>query len=136
MIRDITISDENEFKKLGLLISSNFNDVYHLMEELNNPIRVIKVYDDGEIKGFLHYEILSNETNIINIAIKKKYRRHHIADKLLNDMFLTNKFNTFLEVSEDNYAAISLYKKHGFIEIGVRKGYYNGVDAITMVKKI
>ena len=44
----------------------------------------------------------------------------------------------FLEVREDNPRARSLYLRHGFAEIGVRRGYYQpaGVDAIVMRKDL
>jgi len=44
----------------------------------------------------------------------------------------------FLEVREDNQRARSLYIRHGFAEIGVRRGYYQpaGVDAIVMRKDL
>jgi ribosomal-protein-alanine N-acetyltransferase len=44
----------------------------------------------------------------------------------------------FLEVREDNPRARSLYLRHGFVEIGVRRGYYQpaGVDAIVMRKDL
>ena len=40
--------------------------------------------------------------------------------------------NITLEVKKDNYQAINLYHKYKFIEVGSRKGYYNGIDAILM----
>jgi [ribosomal protein S18]-alanine N-acetyltransferase len=44
----------------------------------------------------------------------------------------------FLEVREDNPRARSLYLRHGFAEIGVRRGYYqpSNVDAIVMRKDL
>jgi len=41
-----------------------------------------------------------------------------------------------LEVREDNPRARQLYLRHGFTEIGVRRGYYqpSGVDAVVMKK--
>jgi [ribosomal protein S18]-alanine N-acetyltransferase len=44
----------------------------------------------------------------------------------------------FLEVREDNPRARDLYRRHGFVEIGVRRGYYqpSGTDAIVMRKDI
>jgi ribosomal-protein-alanine N-acetyltransferase len=41
-----------------------------------------------------------------------------------------------LEVREDNPRARQLYLRHGFAEIGVRRGYYqpSGVDAVVMRK--
>jgi [ribosomal protein S18]-alanine N-acetyltransferase len=41
-----------------------------------------------------------------------------------------------LEVREDNPRARQLYLRHGFAEIGIRRGYYqpSGVDAVVMRK--
>ena len=41
-----------------------------------------------------------------------------------------------LEVREDNPRARRLYLRHGFTEIGIRRGYYqpSGVDAVVMRK--
>ena len=41
-----------------------------------------------------------------------------------------------LEVREDNPRARRLYLRHGFAEIGIRRGYYqpSGVDAVVMRK--
>ena len=43
-----------------------------------------------------------------------------------------------LEVREDNPRARQLYLRHGFAEIGIRRGYYqpSGVDAVVMRKAI
>jgi [ribosomal protein S18]-alanine N-acetyltransferase len=43
-----------------------------------------------------------------------------------------------LEVREDNPRARRLYQRHGFTEIGVRRGYYqpSGVDAVVMRKAL
>jgi len=48
-------------------------------------------------------------------------RRKHVAE-------------VFLEVRADNPIARTLYRSLGFVEIGVRRGYYqpDGVDAISM----
>lgn len=42
----------------------------------------------------------------------------------------------FLEVRTDNVAAITLYEKHGFEQIGLRRRYYrpSGADAYTMAR--
>src|SRR5437763_1290628 len=41
-----------------------------------------------------------------------------------------------LEVREDNPRARRLYLRHGFTEVGIRRGYYqpSGVDAVVMRK--
>ena len=43
-----------------------------------------------------------------------------------------------LEVREDNPRARRLYLRHGFTEVGIRRGYYqpSGVDAVVMRKEL
>jgi ribosomal-protein-alanine N-acetyltransferase len=43
-----------------------------------------------------------------------------------------------LEVREDNPRARQLYRRHGFTEAGIRRGYYqpSGVDAVVMRKEL
>jgi ribosomal-protein-alanine N-acetyltransferase len=43
-----------------------------------------------------------------------------------------------LEVREDNPRARLLYSRHGFTEVGIRRGYYqpSGVDAVVMRKAL
>ncbi len=43
-----------------------------------------------------------------------------------------------LEVREDNPRARQLYLRHGFTEVGIRRGYYqpSGVDAVVMRKAL
>jgi [ribosomal protein S18]-alanine N-acetyltransferase len=43
-----------------------------------------------------------------------------------------------LEVRQDNPRARSLYLRHGFTEVGIRRGYYqpSGVDAVVMRKAL
>jgi [ribosomal protein S18]-alanine N-acetyltransferase len=43
-----------------------------------------------------------------------------------------------LEVREDNPRARQLYVRHGFTEVGIRRGYYqpSGVDAVVMRKEL
>jgi ribosomal-protein-alanine N-acetyltransferase len=57
---------------------------------------------------------------------------------LLDEAAARHCTQVFLEVREDNPRARSLYLRHGFAEIGVRRGYYQpaGVDAIVMRKDL
>ena len=48
---------------------------------------------------------------------------------------LKEKLPITLEVSKENERALALYKKYGFKEVALRKGYYDGVDGILMEKK-
>jgi [ribosomal protein S18]-alanine N-acetyltransferase len=44
----------------------------------------------------------------------------------------------FLEVRTDNVRAQQLYRRHGFTEIGIRRGYYqpSGADALVMRRAV
>ena len=42
----------------------------------------------------------------------------------------------FLEVAENNHPARALYEHNGYIQIGMRPKYYDGVDAILMEKQL
>jgi [ribosomal protein S18]-alanine N-acetyltransferase len=61
-----------------------------------------------------------------------------LLQALLDEAALRGCQQIFLEVRDDNQRARSLYLRHGFAEIGVRRGYYQpaGVDAIVMRKDL
>lgn len=93
---------------------------------------------NGELMGYAgSWEILE-ETHITNIAVAKKYRRHHVGEALLTSIIEECKKNLVkyitLEVRVSNIPAIGLYEKYGFNSLGTRKGYYqdNNEDALIM----
>jgi len=83
------------------------------------------------ITGFSIVSILAGEAHIMNICVDPAVQKQGVGSKLLEYMIelATSKAETiFLEVRPSNLAAISLYKKRGFNEIGIRKGYYPVVN--------
>ena len=74
------------------------------------------------------------EAEVLNLATDPAFRRRGIAAALLQVLGERAHGELFLEVSESNEAAISLYEKHGWRRMGIRKGYYeNGrKDGIVM----
>jgi len=68
-----------------------------------------------------------------NIGVDPAHQGHGIGRRLLDELL---KFAAggavFLEVRCDNEAAIALYRDFGFDQVGIRPGYYNGADALTM----
>ena len=136
MIELLDVQNMGEITKLGIKLHENFTNLYNyesLMEDVNKTY-VYKL--NNIIIGFIHIQELIDEVDIIDIVIAEEYRRKGYGSKLLSyvlDMYKDKKF--ILEVSKDNSAAISLYHNNGFNDINVRKGYYNGIDAIIMEKK-
>ncbi len=74
----------------------------------------------------------------MNVAVAEKHRRLGIASTMLRNLFaITNddaERGYTLEVRVSNLAAIRLYERFGFVQRGVRRGYYtdNREDALIM----
>jgi [ribosomal protein S18]-alanine N-acetyltransferase len=90
------------------------------------------VIDDGAIKTFAVMSLAADEAHILSIATEPEFQRRGHATTLLTcliDVVKQRQMTTlFLEVRESNFAAITLYKKLGFCEIGVRSKYYSSKD--------
>ncbi len=90
------------------------------------------------VVGFAGIWIMVDEAHVTNIAMRESYRRQGVGELLLIAIIdLAIKLNAryiTLEVRASNTAAQSLYLKHGFTQVGLRRGYYtdNGEDAILM----
>jgi len=80
------------------------------------------------IVGFAGFWIMAGEAHITNIAVREVYRRQGIGELLLISIIdLAIELNAqliTLEVRASNTAAQSLYYKYGFIQVGLRRGYY------------
>ena len=111
----------------------------------SNPVnKFIVAEQDGKVVGFIDFLITFNSATIVQIAVKKEYRKLGIATKLLSEMesnfpkdgediieFVT------LEVRESNEAAKALYIKNGYEFVVVKPHYYkDGENAIYMLKRL
>jgi [ribosomal protein S18]-alanine N-acetyltransferase len=68
-----------------------------------------------------------------NIGVDPAHQGRGIGRQLLDELLKFAEGGVvYLEVRCDNEAAIGLYRSVGFEQAGLRPGYYNGVDAITM----
>jgi len=90
------------------------------------------------ILGFAGLWMMAGEARITNIAVREKYRRQGMGELLLIaliDLALELGAHLMtLEVRASNTAAQSLYAKYGFIQMGLRRGYYtdNREDGVLM----
>ena len=101
---------------------------------------IAAISDDANVLGYVSMMYVLDEGYIANVAVSPEHRRKGIADKIINKLCLICdelelSFVT-LEVRATNTAAISLYAKHGFEQVGRRKNYYDlpKEDAILMTK--
>ena len=96
----------------------------------------------GTPLGFLIARAAAPEAEILNIAVDPARRRTGIAGGLLDESIAAFRplgvTSVFLEVRESNLAAISFYKKHGFVPTGRRPGYYQdpAEAAVLLIRKL
>lgn len=146
MIREASHKDFDEVYEIE---QSCFVDPYpkHQLEyEFNeNPLnKILVAVIDNKIVGFIDFMITFNSATIVQIAVKKEYRKQGIASSLLKEM--ENCFpndiedvveTVTLEVRKSNDAAIKLYEKNGYEFVVEKKHYYpNGEDAVYMIKRL
>ena len=110
------------------------------VEELENPVATLLVGEiENRIVGYICYWLVVGEMEILNLATAAEFRRKGIAAELMTQAFnrcpVDKLSSAWLEVRAANQSAIALYRRSGFNQSGVRKGYYrDGEDAIVMVK--
>lgn len=116
---------------------NSFIDLKDLEKELNqNPFGKILVYKkNNRIVAYLYYSEIYERVEINNIEVEEKYRNMGIGTELLKKLIETVQKSISLEVRINNYNAIKLYKKFNFQEKAIRKGYYQGIDGILMVRE-
>ena len=106
--------------------------------ENKNPLFIKLVDDDNNIIGYYDAWTAVDDADIGSIAIRKKYQGKGYGERLLKNLLTRCKKQgvktVHLEVRIDNTKAKNLYEKLGFTKTRIRKGYYNGIDAIEMMK--
>lgn len=102
----------------------------------------LKVIYKKEVIAYAVYVFDVGEAHLANFAVVPRFRGKSIAKYLLNRILEIAREaeceNIFLDVRPSNRAAISLYKKFGFMELYRKEDYYitPREDAIVMVKNL
>jgi ribosomal-protein-alanine N-acetyltransferase len=111
-------------------------------KELDNKFaRYVVALKDNVVVGYGGMWIIVDEAHITNIAVHPEFRSYGIGSMLVEALLDVAKLENIcamtLEVRRSNHIAQNLYGKYGFVEEGVRKGYYedNHEDAIIMWKR-
>lgn len=102
----------------------------------------VVVDEAGNLAGYLVGWFVADEAHLANLAVDPDLRRRGLAERLVidlvNEAVERGARMVVLEVRRSNAAAQSLYEKHGFYTVSVRKRYYrdNGEDALIMIKPL
>lgn len=106
----------------------------YLLSNLKRDIYFLAEVDD-ELVGFLAIQVIMEEMEITNLAVKPEFQSNKIASTLM-DQVADFAGTLFLEVRKSNKPAQNLYKKYNFEAFYTRKNYYSHPteDAILMRK--
>lgn len=79
-------------------------------------------------EGFILIRSVADEAEILTLAVDPAARRRGVGARLVREgaaeAAARGATRLFLEVADDNPAALALYARAGFTEAGRRRGYY------------
>ncbi len=108
-------------------------------ELTNNRFAVYMVIEEEEqVIGYCGVWVIVDEAHVTNIALLPEHRGKKLGEALLSKVIeVTKKLGAVkmtLEVRVTNSVALALYRKLGFKDGAIRKGYYtdNNEDALVM----
>jgi ribosomal-protein-alanine N-acetyltransferase len=113
-----------------------------LEKEIENSAltKYVVAKKSGIVIGYAGMWVILDEGHITNIAVHPEYRGIGVGSLLLEALIEICKIEFIksmtLEVRASNARAQNLYKKYGFLQNGIRKGYYrdNKENALIMWK--
>ncbi len=132
-------------KQVAELETLCFSDPWSLRSvesELTNPLSLwLVAMADDQVVGYIGSQTVLDEADIMNVAVHPAYRRTGIAAALLQELqsrLTANAVHSLtLEVRASNDAAICLYHRLGYMQVGRRPNYYRTPkeDALILRKE-
>jgi ribosomal-protein-alanine N-acetyltransferase len=123
---------EVDAEALAALHASAFDspwDAEALAELLAQPGTILEVAP-GE--GFILLRAVADEAEVLTLAVGPEARRKGLGLRLVETgvarAAAMGAERVFLEVADDNAAALALYARCGFQAVGRRRGYYARPD--------
>lgn len=86
----------------------------------------------GQIVGYGVMSLGAGEAHVLNVCVRDEFRNlgfgRRLLEHLLERAAASGVHEAFLEVRPSNTAAIRLYQRLGFEQIGIRRGYYQAPE--------
>lgn len=143
IIRDMKAQDVPEVAALEKVCFCDPWSEQSIASELNNRLADWLVAEiDGHVAGYIGSQTVLDMTDMMNIAVAPDFRRQGVAEALVCALVSRLKNNgvigLMLEVRVSNAAAIALYHKLGFSQVGRRPSYYRNPkeDALILRKEL
>jgi ribosomal-protein-alanine N-acetyltransferase len=110
-------------------------------ELVDNTFAVYLVLEfHGRVVAYGGMWLILDEAHVTNVAVDPEFRGHGFGEAMMHGLMeralRQGARRMTLEVRRSNTVAQNLYKKLGFVQLGVRKGYYTDTheDALIMWK--
>jgi ribosomal-protein-alanine N-acetyltransferase len=109
--------------------------------ELLGPYSLVAT-DDGSVTGYVFARVMSDEAEVLNLAVRKDVQRKGIGRHLLDAIFESFRKRgvreVYLEVRVSNAAGQAFYERLGFRQVGRRRSYYDKPreDALILARQL
>ena len=113
----------------------------NFLDSLDSGYSAWTCRENGVLVAYAVMTLAVDEAQLLTIGVAAERQRTGLGGELLAHLFAVARQmaarRMFLEVRPSNEPALGLYRRHGFAEIGRRKGYYPAAnnsreDAIVM----
>ena len=142
---NIVPMNEHHVPQIALLERECFADPWSqqsIASELHNPLSLWLVAQEGQtLLGYVGSQTCLDETDMMNIAVSPASRRQGVARALIEALVSAlrerGSRQLTLEVRASNGPARQLYESLGFLQVGLRKNYYQNPkeDALILRKE-
>lgn len=143
IVRELKVEDSAAVAEMEQQIFSDPWSEKSVMETVQQKQSVCFAAEKaGHILGYLLVYHAADEAEIARIAVQKEALRQGAAGKLMQALehyCEEHKMEKLLlDVRESNEAARSFYTKNGFVEDGIRQGFYTNPseDAVLMSRQL
>lgn len=143
IVRELKVEDSAAVAEMEQQIFSDPWSEKSVMETVQQKQSVCFAAEKaGHILGYLLVYHAADEAELARIAVQKEARRQGAAGKLMQALehyCEEHKMEKLLlDVRESNEAARSFYTKNGFVEDGIRQGFYTNPseDAVLMSRQL
>lgn len=107
-----------------------------LSEEIGRTGTILLVAEADSVVGYALGWVLLDELQVLRLAVLPTLRRQGQGRQLLHALeAASGASDSWLEVRDDNVAAIALYERTGYTQISRRPRYYHDGCAARIYKK-
>ncbi|MBV6656454.1 MAG: GNAT family N-acetyltransferase [Devosiaceae bacterium] len=111
------------------------DDLISLIEDpavIARVVRPISPFGLGPAEGFILVRHAADEGEVLTLAVNPAARGRGLGTRLLDEALIALRQQgvaaVFLEVAESNHAALSVYRRRGFRQVGERPAYAKQAD--------